>query len=410
MSPRVANVLLAVGATLLALCALEVALRVLNLAAPTYQYGDAEVGWRSAGTGAMRTDTCWDLVAKRSVTFPRNEAGARSPHAVAVLRSDSVVAIGVSGDSHTDLCAPDSLVHFGIMERRMRDAGVPAATFSTGAGKYSPLQAYLATRQMLAENNAKVFVLNLYTGNDFLDLLRVDDRPSLVATDSGYRIQPPVWYSYDAPGTVRNVRVWGLLLNLVEKTSVTQVFVRFRYLRDVARLQGKGFGSVFGYMDDLRRAASPTTVYPQAFSAQMLNQHLFFARFPGSRDESLRRLKFLLELVRSEQPGRLLVFSPIPSYQLVHAGTPNAEFDAVLNRLSIPRGDGVALESHLYADAVRLAREAGWLVIDNLGSLQALESPMPLYNAADYHIEPRASAVIGNNQATAILERLRVAR
>jgi hypothetical protein len=385
---------------------LELALRVLNLATPTYNYGDSEVGWRAPSTGAMRTDTCWDLVAEANVTFLRNESGARSPHSMEVLRSDSVFTVAASGDSHTDLCAPDSLVHFGITEQLLRDSGVPAASFSTGAGKYSPLQAYLATRSLLAESQAKVFVLNLYTGNDFLDLMRVDDRPFLEAGPGGYRIQEPVWYSYDAPGSVRTGRVLGLLREVADKTGISRVSVRVRYLRDVARLQGQGLGSVFGYMNDLRRAASPATVYPQAFSAQMLNQYLFFNRFPGSRDESLRRLKFLLEMIRREQPGLMLVFSPIPSYQLVHPTTPNPEFEAVLERLAIPRQDGIEQELQLYADAKRIAVDAGWLFVDNLEALKALDSQVPLYNAADYHIEPDASRAIGKSQAAIILEHL----
>lgn len=409
-SPRTANLLLALGATLLALGTLELALRILNLAPPTYNYGDAEVGWRAVGTGAMRTDSCWDLVSEKTVTFLRNEDGARSRYSAVTLRGDSLTRIGVSGDSHTDLCAPDSLVHFGIMERELRAAGVPTGTFSTGAGKYSPLQAYLATRTMLSATNADVFVLNLYTGNDFLDLLRVDDRPFLVAEGGSYRIADPVWYSYDPPGFIRKSRVLGLVEGFASKLGVSRIAVRIKYLRDVARLQGEGMGSVISYMNDLRLAASPTTSYPQAFSAQMLNQRLFFDRFKGSREESLQRLKFVLELVKKEQPNRLLVLSPVPSFQLVYPDSPNAEFDAVLARLSISRQAGVEQEARLYEEARRIAQEAGWEFVDNLSSLRNLESKEPLYNAADYHIEPIASQVIGRNQASLIREKIQLPR
>ena len=64
------------------------------------------------------------------------------------------------------------------MERELNSMALQSAVFAFGAGKYSPLQTYLAVREPIQQYSADAFVLNFYTGNDFYDMLRVDDRPS----------------------------------------------------------------------------------------------------------------------------------------------------------------------------------------------------------------------------------------
>ena len=64
------------------------------------------------------------------------------------------------------------------------------------------------------------------------------------------------------------------------------------------------------------KAREPSLGYPDAFSAQMLNQQLFFQHFPSAREESIRRMRELMILIRRENPGITLVMSPIPSYEL----------------------------------------------------------------------------------------------
>src|SRR5690606_2483070 len=120
----------------------------------------------------------------------------------------------------------------------------------------------------------EAMILNLYTGNDFYDMLRVDDRPHFVATDSGYAIAPPVWYQSDPPGVRRRSRVLHVFRTLSDVTGVRRVWVRVRYLQDVAREQGRGMRAVAAYMSDLREASVPEAGYPQALSAQFLNQQI----------------------------------------------------------------------------------------------------------------------------------------
>ena len=203
-------------------------------------------------------------------------------------------------------------------------------------------------------------VLNFYTGNDFNDLLRVDDRPHFVKTAGGYRLAEPVWYRYDDPDMRRRSLVLFLTESALERTHVPDLVVRVRFLYAAATAESHGVGAVIGYMNDLRRAIEPTLAYPEAFVAQMLNQQLFFHRVPKSTDESVERVRALLELVRAENPETVLVLSAVPSYQLVQQQPVDPAFLRALARLPITYDAGVRQEGDLYETLRRLATESGW--------------------------------------------------
>ena len=143
--------------------------------------------------------------------------------------------------------------------------------------------------------------------------------------------------------------------------------------------------------------------YPAAFAAQMLNQQLFFHRFPGARDESMARVRALLHLIRREHPDLLLVMSPIPSYQVVAEFPIDQALLDLLARLPIAYDQGVAEEESLYRELGHEAQQAGWIYVDNLSALRAWAGEERLYNDFDYHILPVASEIIGRAQARALL-------
>jgi hypothetical protein len=398
--------------TALTLFAVDRVLIAMDLFPPRYDYGHPTVGWVSAyPTGRMVEERCVNLGTRQTVVFTRNEDGMRTTHSARELRQDpSVFKVAVSGDSHTELCEPSEKVHFGVMERELNSLAVPSAVFAFGAGKYSPLQAYLAVREPLQRYSADAFVLNFYTGNDFYDMLRVDDRPSLEPDGNGYRIAEPVWYQLDSPEKKRDSRVLFLMESAYQKTGLRRILLRVDYLSDVASSQNAGMPAVLAYLNDLRKAASSRVEYPDAFSAQMLNQQLFFHRFPGSREESLRRVQALLELVRRQNPNRLLVMSPVPSYQLVNRTPVDSALLEVIGRLPVPYDAGVAEELELYQALKRVALESGWIFVDNLPLLRDYDGKELFYNRTDYHIEPVASEIIGKAQAREIVSHLRSSR
>ncbi len=395
--------LLIIGVTL---GVMDLALIMTGLFPPPSNHGVAGIGWVAAPrTGEQREDVCTEFASGQIYRYARNEDGLRTSHSAALLKGPGErLEVAVTGDSHTDLCAPNDRTHFGFTETALNSAGTPSATYAYGAGRYSPLQAYLAIKPRLDEYEADVLILNLYTGNDFYDLLRVDDRPYLVRSNGGYRIADPVWYLYDAPGEENRSRILYAVRAAGEAIGVSGILLRLRFLRDAAREQEQGFGSVLAYVNDLRRASSSTLGYSAAYSAQMLNQQLFFHHFPGSRQESLRRTRAVLDLIRAENPNLTLVLSPIPSYQIVEMTDPDSTLVQVMARLPITTQEAVQTEEGLYWALRDQADAAGWIFVDNLTPLRRYEGSPRLYNDFDYHIEPVASEIIGRQQAEALLE------
>ena len=393
------------GIVLATLLAIDVACIVLGLFPPTYEYGEPDVGWvASPPTGAMHEDRCNEFSTGTTYNYTRNEDGVRTDRRAAELQADTEsYRIAVTGDSQTDLCAPNAQTHEGVLERVLNAGGLRAVVLPYGAGRYSPVQDYIVFKKTLLKYHPDAFVLNLYTGNDFNDILRVDDRPHFVRTDTGYAIAPPLWYRYDEPGVRRRSRVLYALRLIAKHTGVQDFLQRIQVLRAVAAEQGKGLPTVLAYMNDLRKSAEPSVGYSGALSAQMLNQQLFFHRFPESRAESVRRVRALLQLIRRENPGLVLMLSPLPSYQLVQEQPVDGALLRTIARLPITYEGGVREERALYDTLQVLARDTGWLFVDNLRALQAYKGPDRLYNSFDYHLLPPASEIIGRAQAAAFL-------
>jgi hypothetical protein len=391
------------------LLVLDVICIAFGLFPPTANYGDPDLGWRSAGaTGQMAIGKCTDFTTGHIITYQRNEDGVRTSLSRRQIEADSSdVIIGATGDSQTDLCAPNSQLHSGFLESDLDAQGVHATVLTYGAGRYSPLQGYLAFKKILRPYHPRVLVLNVYTGNDFYDMLRADDRPHFVPDGDGYQIASPLWYSLDDPAVQRRSRVLFAFRLMGDKLGVRSTISRFLELRRLGAQENGGTFAVIAYMMDLWRAREPSVGYSDAFTAQMLNQQLFFHRFPGAEKESVRRIRALMTLIRIENPGMLLVMSPIPSYELVGEQPVDTSLLRTLNRLPVTYDEGVSQEASLYERLSELAREQGWIFVDNLASLRSYQGRERLYNNFDYHLLPPASALIGHAQAAAILDSVR---
>lgn len=381
---------------------------LFGLFPPTHNYGDPDLGWRSANpTGHMSFGQCTEFSTGAVYRYARNEDGVRTSRSKDSLMVDSThIRIGATGDSQTDLCAPNELIHAGVLESTLISDGIPAEVMTFGSGRYSPLQAYLAFRQVLRPYRPAVLVLNVYTGNDFYDILRVDDRPHFVAVDSGYSVAGPVWFSLDDPSVKSRSRVLFAFRSIADKLGVRGLYFRMTALRQLGAQQGGGMSTVLAYMRDLWKAREPSVGYSDAFSAQILNQQLFFKYFPKSEDESIHRMRALLRMIRQENTSMLLVLSPLPSYELTNEQPVDSALLKTLKRVNISVTDGIREEGALYEQLRTLAAQEGWLFVDNLAALQRSHGPDRLYNDFDYHLLPAASAIIGRAQAAALLDTL----
>ena len=402
---------LAIGIGLLVV--LDLVLIGLDVFPPRYDYGDSEIGWVPApAPGSAWKRQCLENSTGTLFEYARNDRGVRTAFSSGEILADTTsYKIAVTGDSQTSLCAPNAQTHPGVLAAQLREIGVPAMELAYGSPRYSPLQGYLAFKRELTNYAPHAFVLNFYTGNDFYDMLRVDDRPYLAHDSGGYRIHPPVWYNLRDPNKRHRSRVLYVTHSIFARTGLNGIFFRVRFLSAVAAEQGKGFGTMLSYMNDLRKSRESSVGYREAFAAQILNQQLFFHHFPESRPESLRRVRALLSMVRQENPNMLLVLSALPSYQLATTkARADSSFLATLDRLPLGYEAGVEQERELYDSLRTFAAETGWLFVDNLSALREYDGRSRLYNDFDYHLTVAASAIIGRTQAELFSSSLQIGK
>jgi hypothetical protein len=114
-----------------------------------------------------------------------------------------------------------------------------------------------------------------------------------------------------------------------------------------------------------------------------------------------------MALIRAENPGLVLVMSPVPSYQLTGEKPVDAALLRTFERIPIGYDEGVRQEGELYERLRGLAREEGWLFVDNLAALKSYRGSGRLYNDFDYHILPTASALVGEAESATLIDTLR---
>jgi len=157
---RIKRLLLATGQyggiVLGTLIVADVACNALGVFPPTYEYGDPTVGWVAAPPmGVIGEYGCTEYSSGVKYTYTRNEDGVRTRFSAHQLVTDSERdLIAVTGDSQTDLCAPNEQTHPGVLEAVLNANGLRAVVLPYGAGRYSPLQDYLVFKKTLLKYHA----------------------------------------------------------------------------------------------------------------------------------------------------------------------------------------------------------------------------------------------------------------
>jgi hypothetical protein len=316
------------------------------------------------------------------------------------------------GDSHSQLVFDNPLdSHEFVLEAALRAGGVPVNVISAGRGRYSPLQEYLLFDLVLkGAHSPDVLLMNFYSGNDFYDMLRPDDRPHLARDERNAIVtRPPLWVSFVDPEKrlwlERSRLLWGID-EAASRLGYPRVVTRLRMLSAAANRPGYHRSQTLRYLSDLNRSQEPRLSYPAAFAAQILNQALFFEHFPGSANESIEFMRYLLRRARAENPDRILVLASIPSAALIERipAEIRSLWRDTLERIGLTEQQVARREDEL-VDRLKVASlDAGWLFVDLRECLRAGGASEDLYSPADLHISAAASRLIGGCQAQALLD------
>ena len=167
---------------------------------------------------------------------------------------------------------------------------------------------------------------------------------------------------------------------------------------------GRTWRETVSNITSLNKSQEPRLGYPPAFTAQILNQALFFRHFPEAKEESIAFMRHLLQLVRAENPDVLPVMSPIPSAALTGAIPRDLRqlWRDTLERTGLTEASVADLENGLVDQLKSSSVQAGWLFIDLRDCLRRHTSGGELYNSDDLHISDIASRMIGRCQAEAL--------
>ncbi|MCH9693215.1 MAG: hypothetical protein K0U72_01790 [Gammaproteobacteria bacterium] len=399
------SALIYLAITAVTLAIFDLVLIATDTLPPVYEYGDPDLGWVTRAPATGDKDACMDMPSNVRIDYARNEMGIRTRLQRSELDSlQAGIKIAAVGDSHSDQCMSNEDTHQGVLQTELAARGLDGFVFSNGVGRYSPLQAFLLFEQRLEQFDPNVLVLNLYTGNDFIDILRVDDRPHFVSTADGYEVSDPIWFRYADPSKNYRSRVAFIGRKILDMIGVRDKWIRLKLLGKTTGQENTSLVSRFDYISDIRRSVEPSVGYSGAYSAQFLNQQLYFHHFPASEAEAVRQISALMDMIRSEYPDMLLVMSPIPSYQLVTTGDVDEALMQTMQRLPIDNGTSRELEERLYNELRRLSNVHEWVFVDLLTPLRSYSGDGRLYNNYDYHVNRTASKIIGSTEASVIAD------
>ena len=321
------------------------------------------------------------------------------------------ITAAMVGDSHSQLAFDNRLdTHEFVLEGALRAQGIPIEMVSAGRGRYSPLQEYLLFKLDIRDTyRPQILLMNFYSGNDFYDMLRPDDRPHFSRDSTGaIVINDPMWIAFVNPDSrswiERSRLLWGID-ELSTKLGFPRVVTRLRMVNAAADQPGHSLRETWRYMSALNASQESRLGYPAAFAAQILNQALFLRHFPESKDESIAFMRHLLNLVRTENPDLLPVLSPIPSAALMNDIPHDLRqyWRDTLERTGLTDNDVAAVENELVDRLKAASVEAGWIFIDLRDCLLGYAGSEDLYHSYDLHISAVASRMIGRCQANALL-------
>jgi hypothetical protein len=278
---RTAVVLLVNAALLCAvLAAVEIFFHIFPVLRIEWIEGDEKVGFHIAPDCSLRVD--FKEHAGGYYVYRSNNLGFREDRATEVAARDSV-RIVVLGDSHTDGACWNSQSYPHRLEHYLnqRNPRCPAEVINAGNGKYSPFQYLRAYQYRVKSLHPDIVIVGFYIGNDFFDMFRRDDRPSLrIGSDGQVTELPPDFFFYSRPGfsssPLAKSYVYYILFGgrLWKDLSYT-VSRSFVFIRNARSIDKVSTGDLLAYFHDLYRL----TRLNRPATTQSLSSSLSFITF-----------------------------------------------------------------------------------------------------------------------------------
>jgi hypothetical protein len=397
--------------TVITLALLDGAMMATGAFPPRYKKGHPTLGFyefRHQDGGYHRRCPLPECGGKPYKEFWKNEEGFFSSRSMPdFLERPTGKRVVTLGDSHGDLTYAFPYTHMGVLERELRAGGWQGAeVLGAGHGRWSPMQSLTLYEEKLSPPiHPEVVVLNFYTGNDFYDLIRSDDRPNLKhLPDGSYTLAPPLWVAYTDPTSERfwqKSRVLYAGHLLLDAAGIENKYEKLTYAVSSADAYGGSFFDALEYIYHLAQTEDKGLWYSAAIGAQALNQALFFHHFPGSLEESQSRARYILgataKRLQAAGDRTTLVLAPIPSRMLAKPDYVDPVYDRILTRVPLTKAEVLDMEAKAYESLRASAAAEGWLFVDTLPALR--EGSNDDYFPSDLHIAPTGWEIGGVDAA-----------
>ena len=306
-----------------------------------------------------------------------------------------VFRIAVFGDSHT-VSVPNESTYPEVLEKLLNNDDVKGRkrveVYNGGAPGHSQYQYYLNLNDRVKQYKPDLVIVGFYIGNDFLDLYRNDDRPSLFFDGREFVHKDPEFFKYDDPnksGFLMSSRIFRLL-RTVFRSTIGYQWSRVRVLWTVGRQSGEGIGAAASYLYTITRGY----FINQHIFRQSMNQILFFKRFPKEQLVIDRVNRKTVELMKdvTQANGIRLLYVPIPTKLQFEPESDAAVIDQTLALCGFDR-NALKVEDDLYESLFSLFSE------HNISSIRIKEALVERAKGGilcdeTYHIREEAHALI----------------
>ena len=384
----------------LGLAALEAFFHIFHVLRIQWIEGDPNIGFNIPANYAA--DFADPEYPECHFIYKSNNRGFREDKNTEITSNDSI-RIVVFGDSHTDGACwnRESYPHRLEYYLNLSHPGYSAEVINAGTGKYSPFQYLRAYQYRVKPLHPDIVILGFYVGNDFFDMFRRDDRPSLeIKADGRIAELPPEFFFYTKPGFTSSPlaksyvyyilfgsRFWKEISYTISRSVI--------FYRNARKMNNVSTSDLLKYFRDLYRLVR---IHRHA-ATQSLSQFVFFHYFPDKLGESMRLVEYTLARFRDEQawqqPFRLIL-APIPSRFQVEGHRLTALRRELEKRFSyIISTQPQMMENAMYDSLIRMAARLKIELLDLRPVLSENAKEKKLYFDGDFHIDPTAHDIIG---------------
>lgn len=287
--------------------------------------------------------------------------------------------------------------------------GMRVEIHNAGAPGHSHYQYYLALERRLERYDPDLVIVAPYMGNDFLDLLRNDDRPMLAFEAGQYRHRDPIFYKFHDPSGKRHwlteSSTFARFVALTARRAAGYEFDRVKILWGVGESGGGGSLAAARYVFAIARGS----FVDQHVFRQSMNQILHLSRFPETqRDmervnvEVLGRMKDL-----TDRRGMSLLYVPLPTRLQVDPDFAPEALERVLEVCGLDR-DALKVEDRLYDSLKSELDNRDVAYVEVVEALRRGAQHATLYDDT-HHMGAEAHAIVADALLEPIRTRVRAA-